>query len=45
MDFAKKTTTFNNKIIVKGASEVDGFLTLLLDNAITKKKRQKIQNM
>ena len=36
MDFVKTTTAFNNTVIVKGASCVDGFLTLPLENAVTK---------
>jgi len=39
MDSAK-TTTFNNKIIAKGASQVDGVLTLLLDNVVTRNSRK-----
>ena len=40
MDSAKITTTFNNKIILKGASCVDEFLTHILDNAITINSRK-----
>lgn len=36
MDSEKVTTTLNNITIVKGASCVDGFLTLLLENIATK---------
>jgi len=35
MDSAKITTTFNNKINVKGALCMDGILTLPLDNFVT----------
>lgn len=35
--YSKKiTTTLNNIIIVKGASCLDGFLTLPLENVVTK---------
>ena len=36
MDSEKITTTSNNIIIVKGASCMDGFLTLPLENVVTK---------
>ena len=36
MDSEKITTTSNNIIIVKGASCMDGFLTLPLENDVTK---------
>ena len=36
MDSEKITTTSNNIIIVKGASCMDGFLKLPLENSITK---------
>jgi len=41
MDSANTTTTFNHKLIVKGASCVDGFLTILLDNVVTRNNRKK----
>jgi len=41
MDSAKITTTFNNKIIAKGASCMDGFITLPLDNFVTRIIRKK----
>ena len=36
MDSKKITTTLNNIIIVKGASCMDGFLTLPLENVVMK---------
>ena len=36
MDSIKITTAFNNIVIVKGESCMDGFLTLPLENAVTK---------
>lgn len=41
MDSEKITTTFNNKIIAKGATSVDGFLTLILDNVVTRISKKK----
>ena len=36
MDSVKTTTAFNNIVIVKGASCMDGFLTLPLENDVKK---------
>jgi len=41
MDSAKITTTFNNKTIVKGELCMDGFITLPLDNVVTRISRKK----
>ena len=40
MDSVKITTTFNNEIIVKGESCMDGFLKLPLDNVVTRISRK-----
>ena len=40
MDSEKITTTSNNIIIVKGESCMDGFLTLPLENVVTKLEKK-----